>query len=837
MKKTLKLFGLVALSAFVFSCTKEIALDIEKENITPVDEQQAETPDTPVIPATDGGLLTSFGVTFEGQQDADTKVSVDLGTGVTNMEEGDEVLVFVGEGNKAIYKYNGSEFILKEGETAVELQASAGVYYPADEFDVDGTDVKLRMPAAIETSDDLGALNPMAGVVEGEAGAYTVTLCNLLSLLHITVNADVNINSVTLDYGEGAGYATGAMFIVDASAKTLTFSSSSAGTSVNVDLEAAATSADVVFFLPTLPLNNGINVTANLAANHNGGTSSFSIANSSTAAPARKAIRTMSFYAGLFSGGTGMSEDPYIIANKRDFKYISKYCTEGYTPGSKDASSFLAANFRQVNDLNINEDITAYMIGSSENPFAGTYVGYKGGSESKTVLRLVEINASDDNAPVGIFRNVTGTIKHISVAGSTIKGNEVVGALVGTLDGGTVSNCIYSGSTVTGSSKVGGLVGEAKGAAIISDCETQTGDAVNPGNTNYVGGIVGLVTKAAVSNCVNKAKVTGYHYVGGIAGGVDDGKVYACKNNADVTATNTEAGGIVGRIQGGTIRACYTSDGILISGYSRIGGIAGYQSNQSSGASLIINCAAKSNIKSTSSGNNGAAGGLVGYMYSAANMGDVILVNSVALGSGIYNTWKNTAYLGAIVGQVNGAASLCYVRNCYSQHNSIKDTSASVYYSSNGTSITNTKQTYMGGIYGYLQRGTVQNCYCVGSRVAGINKTYATVGAGTKTDDAAAGNTRMVLNEIKNGLQAVDVSSWTFYPSGIIDSSATSAYLVDIMNLGTWETAINGDRFTYTSSEGTLETVCDWVGLNGTSPSSYDPAYPSELKTLGYYPQ
>ena len=831
MKKTIKFFALAALScSIIFSCTKEDSTSAGGTGTLAPDQTQTE--EETVNPAVDGNLLTSFGVNFESM----TKVNVDLGTGTTAIENNDEVLVSDTDGNSAIYVYDGSKFEVKEGETPVTLSTTVGVYYPANEFEVDGNAVKFIMPAGIESSGDFGAINPMAGVITGSAGAYTVTLSNLASVLKVSVSADVNIINVKLDYGTGVNYATGAKFTVDASAKTLTSVDDSAETAVEVALGTPAKNADVVFLLPTLELSNGLNVTANLADNHNGGANSFTIVNTNTAAPARKTIRTMSFYAGLFSGGAGTVESPYIIANKRDFKYISKYCTEGYTPGSKDASSFLAANYRQVNDLNINEDITAYMIGSSTSPFSGTYVGYKGGSEGKTLLKLATITAGEGSS-VGIFRNVTGTIKHISVAACTVTGNDVVGALVGTLDGGTVSNCIYSGNTVTGSSKVGGLVGEAKGSAVISDCETQTGDAVNPGNsTNYVGGIVGLVTKATVSNCVNKANVTGNQYVGGIAGEVYGGKVYACKNDANVTANNTEAGGIVGRFQGGTIRACYTSDGILISGYSRIGGIAGYQSNQGAGASLIINCAAKSNIKSTNSGNNGAAGGLVGYMYSAADKGDVILINSVALGSGIYNTWSKNAYLGAIVGQVNGAEALCYVRNCYSQHNSTTNTNASVYYSSNGSSITNTKQTYMGGIYGYLQKGTVQNCYCVGTTTAGINSN-AYAGAGTKGNDGAAGNTRMVINNVKNGTEAVNASTWTFYPSGIKDSSATSAYLVDIMNLGTWETAINGDRFTFTSSEGTPETVCEWVGLNGTSPASYDPAYPSELKTLGYYPQ
>lgn len=681
MKKTLKLFGLVALSAFVFSCTKETALDIEKENITPADEQQAETPDTPVIPATDGGLLISFGVTFEGQQVADTKVSVDLGTGVTNMEEGDEVLVFVGEGNKAIYKYNGSEFILKEGETAVELQASAGVYYPADEFDVDGTDVKLRMPAAIETSDDLGALNPMAGVVEGEAGAYTVTLCNLLSLLHITVNADVNINSVTLDYGEGTGYATGAMFIVDASAKTLTFSSSSAGTSVNVDLEAAATSADVVFFLPTLPLNNGINVTANLAANHNGGTSSFSIANSSTAAPARKAIRTMSFYAGLFSGGAGTAGDPYIIANARDFKSISKYCAEGY--GSKDAASFLGATYKQTAAIDFKgANLSNYMIASASAAFSGTYDG-----DNKTLSNysITHTPTQGDKDGAALFQNVEdGVLKNISISGATVTGGKFSAGLVGYAKACTITGCSIENSTISsgvnygGGGLIGGLYAEAADSetSTVTSCSANDITFTKTGSGQHFGGLICYINGVVnVSGCSIAGTITVNgtpNYFGGIVSQINDEEtqITDCENHSTISGVGNYAGGIVGQKSIGAIERC-TNDG-SISGAQYVGGIVGINAD---GAILGCTNTGKGTITSSSGDAGGIAGQVTGgTVQTCKNNGNVNasgnnaggIAGSQSGGSEILECWSNAQITGqyqtgGIVGNLNdyGAVVRC----------------------------------------------------------------------------------------------------------------------------------------------------------------------------------
>ena len=814
MKHTFRYFAFAAVAVFALSCNNEKSLN---EAVTPEDPQD-EVPTTDPVETTDpteeydpSEYLLSFGARFENdpvkQPEAkETKVSVDLDAGTTAVENGDEVLVFVASDNKAVYVFDSSNnrFNLKGGETAVELSASASVFYPADEYEVDGESVKFIMPAAIEASDDFGAINPMAGVIAGSEGAYEVLLCNLASVLRVQVTADVNINSVKLDYGTGVNYASGAKFTVDASAKTMALSSGSAGTDETVALGTPATSADVLFIIPTLGLGNGLTVTANLAENHNGGANSFSVTNSATTARPRNKISTMSFYAGLFSGGAGVDGDPYLIANARDFKNLQKYTVEGYTPGSKTAASFLSAYYKQTANIDFkNASLTPIGIGAGASAFSGTYDG------NGKQLQNVNINVDTQfAAPFGYVNN--GTIKNLTVSGIITKTGE------------------------TDNSLSGGIAGILRGTAQVTGCTNQ---ATITSTATYTGGIAGRLydSTASISDSHNSGTVSGVACVGGIVGNQEGGKVYACENSGNVTASQAEAGGIAGRFQGGTIKACYSANGALISGASCVGGIAGYQSNKGRGASLIINCASKSKIKSTGDGNNGAAGGLVGYMYSAAEKGDVVLTNSVALGNGVFNTNQADSYLGAIVGQVNGAAKLCYVRNCYSQHNSTTNPSAAVYYSSDGSTITSTKGANMGGIYGYLDRGTVQNCYCVGTDGAngnGINiNAYA--GAGAKTDNGSAGNTRMVSNAVKNGTATVNASTWTIAVSSIKPTEMTTAYLVDIMNLGTWTSASKDVRSSYISSEGTEEFVCEWVGLNGTAPATYDPAYPSELKDLG----
>lgn len=777
MKKTFKFIGLLAMAAVLFSCEKKI----DPVNPTPKDDTEQGTDIAQYDPSE---YLVSFGATIETPG---TKATIDPGTGKVAFEENDEVLVVSGD-KTATYYFNGTEFVPIQTESPIAISENGmTVYYPYSEsdpeFSVSEGTVSFIMPLSVVDTEDLGMKAPMAAQIVQDGASFKAEFKNICSVLQVNVTGELEISSVKLQnagssrmpLGEGATFTIGWN---DEAEPTMTANESAENAEISIlrEVTLSATPQTFYYIIPAGVAYTDVSILTQFANEASiGGVSTFTVSRGNWTAD-RNQIYTMSFYAGLFSGGDGTEENPYKIANSRDFKNLIKYCSEGYGYDPNQmitATTFLAAHYQQTADIDL-KSAAIEPIGSTSAPFTGVYDG-----NSKKL----------ENVQISTTSNDTGLFAY--------------------LDGATVKDLTVSGTIQSTGGNVGSLAGHSDGALI--------------------------------SRYVNEAEVKGGQFVGGIVGNMNDGKIYACVNSADVTSTNTEAGGIVGRIQGGTIRACYTSAGILVSGYSRIGGIAGYQSNQGGGASLIINCAAKSNIKSTNSGNKGAAGGLVGYMYSAADKGDVVLINSVALGSGIYNTKQADSYLGAIVGQVNGAEALCYVRNCYSQHNSTTNTGASVYYSADGSNITNTKQTYMGGIYGYLQKGTVQNCYCVGADNAngnGINSN-ASVGAGSKGTDGAAGNTRMIKNAVKNGTATVNPSGWTIAFSLIKPTTVTSAYLMDIMNLGTWTDSNMNARQSYTSSEGTPETVCEWVGLNGTSPSSYDPAYPVELKELGsqYYPQ
>lgn len=671
MKNTMKLFWLLAAASVVLSCSKEAGQNLEA---TPGEEK------TPAVitPATDGNLLTSFGVTFEGDvQDEETKVSVNLGTGVTAMEENDEVLVFVDGENNAIYKYDGEKFVLKEGETAVALGAPASVYYPASEFAK--TTADFTMPAAIEASGDFGAINPMAGVISGEPGSYSVTLGNIASVLRVQVSADVNINSVSLNFGSGVTYAAGSTFSVDASTKAMTAKTASAETTETVALGTPGTAADVLFILPTLELSNGLTVTANLAANHNGGANSFSISKSSYTPDANK-ISSMSFYAGLFSGGAGTSVSPYLISNARDFKNIQKYTTGGY--GSMTAASFLGAYYQQTADIDFKNVENAFApIGISGAPFTGTYDG------NSKKLENVNINVDGQFAAPFGYVNGDAVIKDLTVTGTITKtgttDNSLAGGIAGIVNGNArISGCINQSTISSSATYTGGIAGRVYSAdAVITGC---TNEGSVSSSANNAGGIVGQLTNGGrIESCINSGNVNGASMIGGIVGyagslitnGNETSIVFiqSSRNEANITGTANCVGGIAGKLQNGVVmNACYAKGTAKTSTYD-VGGLVGLiqlNNNHATSRVYVYDCLANMDVTTERASGACRTGGAVGNITTTS--GQYVAIDNCGV-LDVTITAGGT-YIGGFAGWMTGNAdnsNRARIRNCYTLVNSI----------------------------------------------------------------------------------------------------------------------------------------------------------------------
>ena len=137
---------------------------------------------------------------------------------------------------------------------------------------------------------------------------------------------------------------------------------------------------------------------------------------------------------------------------------------------------------------------------------------------------------------------------------------------------GTFDGCGHtiSGLNVQSSTANQGLFAAINKATIRN---LNVSGTVSCGTKNYIGGIVGKVQAGTIENCSFSGSVTG-GYTGGIAGGLNsnDVTISGCVNAADVTGTT--AGGILGHWKNtAAIRDCYNTGSVT--GSAKAGGIVG----------------------------------------------------------------------------------------------------------------------------------------------------------------------------------------------------------------------------------------------------------------------
>lgn len=181
-------------------------------------------------------------------------------------------------------------------------------------------------------------------------------------------------------------------------------------------------------------------------------------------------------------------------------------------------------------------------------------------------------------------------------------------AYAGTFDG---DGHTISGLLINATDSNQGLFGIINGAT-IQNLKVE-GSVTSSGNN--VGGIVGRIQQGSVVNCsfsgsVKTTKSGGY--AGGIAGYPGNttnqtATIRGCASTANVEGGY--AGGIVGYAKYTTIENCYNTGNIA--GATRAGGIAGQLQN---------NCSATSCYNSGTPSGSGTASGICGFLYSSSKL-------------------------------------------------------------------------------------------------------------------------------------------------------------------------------------------------------------------------
>ncbi len=242
---------------------------------------------------------------------------------------------------------------------------------------------------------------------------------------------------------------------------------------------------------------------------------------------------------GEFSGGTGASNNPYVITVPEQLRHIENHMTSHY---------------KLANDMNLTKFNNWQPIGGyyKEKAFTGTFDGcnYNINGLSRTSAKSV----SNHRLYFGLFGYVGtgGVLKNVNftniaislgVDGYNKKDRTFTGVVCGVITGGTIENVTTVSGYVINSNNCTGIV--------------------------YVGGIAGLANNSIIRNCTNNIQVTGGRYTGvagGIAGCGYNTQFVNCINN----------GSIIG----------YGTNG----GYAIAGGILGVQNNTSAGNCYFSNC-------------------------------------------------------------------------------------------------------------------------------------------------------------------------------------------------------------------------------------------------------
>lgn len=271
----------------------------------------------------------------------------------------------------------------------------------------------------------------------------------------------------------------------------------------------------------------------------------------------------------------------------------------------------------------------------------------------------LNINRADETN-VGLFGVVgdKAAINNVTLVGGSITGQNNVGALAGSVQGGAQISNITNSASVTGKYNVGGIVGESKGAAFTGLVNTGTIEAENStdasnaggligsmnggtlggasynlgsvtGSGSNVGGLVGYAANAIIGNegenavtVYNRLNVTGAYNVGGIVGNMEDTTVQNAENSGNVKAKEHMDGNYYYHSDVGSAHIANASVWI-----ANVGGIAGKASN--SAFANVLNTGNVSSASNTLTENVTNVNGngtkyVASTYYTAGNVGGIV---------------------------------------------------------------------------------------------------------------------------------------------------------------------------------------------------------------------
>lgn len=532
-----------------------------------------------------------------------------------------------------------------------------------------------------------------------------------------------------------------------------------------------------------------------------------------------KATVSVTQTAGDMFEGAGTQANPFKMTRASHFKTLASFINAD----SETAGPYKSAYYVMENDIDFSGVDDYVPVGNSEdNGFCGKFDG-----QNHTVSNF---SCNGSACGIGGLFGYCGTgseIRNIRFSNPDVSSNRQVGVVAGWLSGGTIDNCSVEGGSVFSSGNVtinglgisctGGIVGRSfKG--VVSGC-TFGGTVVTTANQSA--GICGFCDCSTISGCrvAQGSDITSAYYTGGIVAKMLStvngfkSTVTDCVFEGTVLVKNWGCGGIVGNMNGGTVKNCVLAGcGEVKANNYYCGGIVGIVNTTTGGIgteATIDNCAAYGSVQG---GYDCAA--ILGYSSYPSGY-TLNVVNCAGLCYEVMSKSNNGgsnqyALLGSISGYSTGAGTTNIV-NCYGKAGVLTSISES-----NGG---------IACVVGYFSptTGLVDNCFTpmtagdIISRNAPISSSSITKWGAIVGRSASAGSTfkRCYYNE---GVQFGTVDSGT-------KDSSCEGVSVAAMSDGTLLAQLNGNLSSLTAISGV--TFSSWVaGTDGTPVLSTVPADP-----------
>ncbi len=267
-----------------------------------------------------------------------------------------------------------------------------------------------------------------------------------------------------------------------------------------------------------------------------------------------------------FAGGSGTAEDPYLIANEAQLRYLSSSVNADV--------SWSGVYFRQTADITLsgqwqpigwalNAEINGKQSQICAYPFRGNY---DGGGYSISGLTIGSEGSPADMMTAGLFGLASGEYTTNAVPTGSEQTVTIKNVNLGN---------IYINVQTRYQTYIGGLVGSGQYGIFVDNC-TVTGEIISATSESFsrAGGLGGSVMRGSVTNSSADVKITAttdtnHAYAGGFYGMDNRVTTYNCYALGNVYGNSTNnnkvhIGGFVGQA-GGAHYNCYAAGSEVIS--------------------------------------------------------------------------------------------------------------------------------------------------------------------------------------------------------------------------------------------------------------------------------